>query len=220
MSADYFGRAVVENWPLLLEGYAMTAVISLLAMLLSLVLGTAVAGLRTSSVRPLRWLAAAYVECFRNTPLLIQLYFYFFGLTRLGLRLTAFQAGVTALAVYTAAYVAEVVRSGILSVDRGQRDAARALGLSYLQTQRFVVLPQALRTVLPPLGNLGIALVKNSALVSSIALADLLYVSDLIQSRTFRTFEVFTAVVVLYLSLTLPLALIVSRLERRLVVRR
>ena len=220
MATDYFGRAVVENWPLLLEGYAMTAVVSLLAMLLSLVLGTAIAGLRTSSVRPLRWLAAGYVECFRNTPLLIQLYFYFFGLTRLGLRLTAFQAGVAALAIYTAAYVAEVVRSGILSVDRGQRDAARALGLSYLQTQRFVVLPQALRTVLPPLGNLGIALVKNSALVSSIALADLLYVSDLIQSRTFRTFEVFTAVVVLYLSLTLPLALLVSRLERRLVVRR
>jgi putative glutamine transport system permease protein len=220
MATDYFGRAVVENWPLLLEGYAMTAVVSLLAMLLSLILGTVIAGLRTSSAVPLRWLGTAYVECFRNTPLLIQLYFYFFGLTRLGLRLTAFQAGVAALAIYTAAYVAEVVRSGILSVDRGQQDAARALGLSYLQTQRFVVLPQALRTVLPPLGNLGIALIKNSALVSSIALADLLYVSDLIQSRTFRTFEVFTAVVVLYLSLTLPLALLVSRLERRLVVRR
>jgi putative glutamine transport system permease protein len=126
MSADYFGRAVVENWPLLLEGYAMTAVVSLLAMLLSLVLGTAVAGLRTSSVRPLRWLAAAYVECFRNTPLLIQLYFYFFGLTRLGLRLTAFQAGVAALAIYTAAYVAEVVRSGILTAASGTPRARSA----------------------------------------------------------------------------------------------
>src|SRR5215211_6305212 len=213
---DYFGRAVVENLPLLLEGYRMTIVVSLLAMLLSLALGIVVAGMRTSPLAPLRWLATAYVEVFRNTPLLIQLYFYFFGLTRLGLRLSAFQAGVAALGIYTAAYVAEVVRSGVLSVDRGQRDAARALGLSYLQTQRYVILPQAIRTVLPPLGNLGIALVKNSALVSSIALADLLYVSDLIQSRTFRTFEVFTAVVVLYLSLTLPLALLVSRLERRL----
>ncbi len=220
MSADYFGRAVVENWPLLLEGYAMTVVVSLLAMALSLVLGTVVAGLRTSTLRPLRWLGTAYVELFRNTPLLIQLYFYFFGLTRLGLRLSAFQAGVAALAIYTGAYVAEVVRSGVLSVDRGQRDAARALGLSYLQTQRHVVLPQAIRTVLPPLGNLGIALIKNSALVSSIALADLLYVSDLVQSRTFRTFEVFTAVIVFYLSLTLPLALLVSRLERRLAVLR
>jgi putative glutamine transport system permease protein len=218
--ADYFGRAVVEHWPLLLEGYAMTVVISALSMLLSVVLGTLVAALRTSSVRPLRWLGTAYVELFRNTPLLIQLYFYFFGLTRIGLRLSAFQAGVAALGIYTGAYVAEVVRSGILSVDPGQRDAARALGLSYVQTQRFVILPQAVRTVLPPLGNLGIALVKNSALVSSIALADLLYVSDLIQSRTFRTFEVFTAVVILYLSLTLPLAFVVSRLERRLAVRR
>jgi putative glutamine transport system permease protein len=217
---EYFGRAVVENFPLLLEGYRTTVVVSLLAMLLSLALGILVAGMRTSPLAPLRWLATAYVEVFRNTPLLIQLYFYFFGLTRLGLRLSAFEAGVAALGIYTGAYVAEVVRSGILSIDRGQTEAARALGLSGFQTLRFVVLPQAVRTVLPPLGNLGIALVKNSALVGSIALADLLYVADLIQSRTFRTFEVFTAVVVFYLSLTLPLALLVSRLERRLAVLR
>jgi aspartate/glutamate/glutamine transport system permease protein len=217
---DYFGRAVVENLPLLLEGYRTTVVVSLLAMLLSLALGIVVAGMRTSPLAPLRWLATAYVEVFRNTPLLIQLYFYFFGLARLGLRLSAFEAGVAALGIYTGAYVAEVVRSGILSIDRGQTEAARALGLSGFQSLRFVVLPQAVRTVLPPLGNLGIALVKNSALVGSIALADLLYVSDLVQSRSFRTFEVFTAVVVFYLSLTLPLALLVSRLERRLAVLR
>jgi putative glutamine transport system permease protein len=218
--SDYFGRAVVENLPLLLEGYRTTVIVSLLAMLLSLALGILVAGLRTSGVAPLRWLAVGYVEFFRNTPLLIQLYFYFFGLTRLGLRLSAFEAGVAALGIYTGAYVAEVVRSGILSIDRGQTEAARALGLSGFQSLRFVVLPQAVRTVLPPLGNLGIALIKNSALVGSIALADLLYVSDLVQSRSFRTFEVFTAVVVFYLSLTLPLALLVSRLERRLAVLR
>jgi putative glutamine transport system permease protein len=217
---DYFGRAVVENLPLLLEGYRTTVIVSLLAMLLSLALGILVAGLRTSGVPPLGWLAAAYVEVFRNTPLLIQIYFYFFGLTRLGLRLSAFEAGVAALGIYTGAYVAEVVRSGVLSVDRGQREAARALGLNTLQTLRFVVLPQAVRTVLPPLGNLGIALIKNSALVSAIALADLVYVSNLVQSRTFRTFEVFTAVIVFYLSLTLPLAWLVSYLERRLAVLR
>jgi aspartate/glutamate/glutamine transport system permease protein len=218
--SDYFGRAVVENLPLLLEGYRTTVIVSLLAMLLSLALGVLVAGLRTSGVAPLRWLAVGYVEFFRNTPLLIQLYFYFFGLTRLGVRLSAFEAGVAALGIYTGAYVAEVVRAGILSVDRGQTEAARALGLSGVQSLRFGVLPQAVRTVLPPLGNLGIALVKNSALVGSIALADLLHVADLIQSRTFRTFEVFTAVILFYLSLTLPLAWLVSRLERRLAVLR
>jgi aspartate/glutamate/glutamine transport system permease protein len=218
--SDYFGRAVVENLPLLLEGYRTTVIVSLLAMLLSLVLGVLIAGLRTSGVAPLRWLAVGYVEFFRNTPLLIQLYFYFFGLTRLGVRLSAFEAGVAALGIYTGAYVAEVVRAGILSVDRGQTEAARALGLSGFQTLRLVVLPQAVRTVLPPLGNLGIALIKNSALVGSIALADLLHVADLIQSRTFRTFEVFTAVILFYLSLTLPLAWLVSRLERRLAVLR
>jgi len=218
--SDYFGRAVVENLPLLLEGYRTTVIVSLLAMLLSLALGTVVAGLRTSGVAPLRWLAVGYVEFFRNTPLLIQLYFYFFGLTRLGVRLSAFEAGVAALGIYTGAYVAEVIRAGILSVDRGQTEAARALGLSTFQALRFVVLPQAVRTVLPPLGNLGIALIKNSALVGSIAVADLLHVADLIQSRTFRTFEVFTAVILFYLSLTLPLAWLVSRVERRLAVLR
>ena len=218
--SDYFGRAVVENLPLLLEGYRTTVIVSLLAMLLSLALGILVAGMRTSGVAPLRWLAVGYVEFFRNTPLLIQLYFYYFGLTRVGVRLSAFEAGVAALGIYTGAYVAEVVRAGILSVDRGQTEAARALGLSNLQTLRFVVLPQAVRTVVPPLGNLGIALIKNSALVGSIALADLLHVADLIQSRTFRTFEVFTAVILFYLSLTLPLAWLVSRVERRLAVLR
>jgi putative glutamine transport system permease protein len=218
--SEYFGRAVVENLPLLLEGYRTTVIVSLLATLLSLALGILVAGLRTAGVAPLRWLAVGYVEVFRNTPLLIQLYFYFFGLTRIGLRLSAFEAGVLALGIYTGAYVAEVIRAGLLSVDRGQTEAARALGLSNLQTLRFVVLPQAIRTVLPPLGNLGIALIKNSALVGSIALADLLHVADLIQSRTFRTFEVFTAVILFYLSLTLPLAWLVSRLERRLAVLR
>src|SRR5215217_3773061 len=158
---DYFGRAVVENLPLLLEGYRTTVVVSVLAMLLSLALGIVVAGMRTSPLAPLRWLATAYVEVFRNTPLLIQLYFYFFGLTRLGLRLSAFEAGVAALGIYTGAYVAEVVRSGVLAVDRGQTDAARALGLTGPQALRFVVFPQAVRTVLPPLGNLGIALIKN-----------------------------------------------------------
>jgi putative glutamine transport system permease protein len=218
MPDDFFGRTVLENLPLLLEGYRTTVVVSVLAMVLSLVLGVVMAGLRTSGVRPLAWLAAAYVEVFRNVPLLVQIYFYYFGLSRLGLRLGAFEAGVTALGVYTGAYVAEVVRSGVLAVDAGQTDAARALGMTKIQTMRFVVLPQAIRTVLPPLANLGIALIKNSALVGSIALADLLYVSDLIQSRTFRTFELFTAVVVFYLSLTLPLAFLVNRLERRLAV--
>ena len=215
---DFFGRAVIENLPLLLEGYRTTVLLSLLAMLLALGLGTLMAGLRVSGIRPLGWLAAAYVQVFRNTPLLLQLYFLYFGLGRVGLRLGAFEAGLLALSVYTGAYVAEVVRAGILAVDRGQVEAARALALGNTQMLRLVVLPQAVRTVLPPLGNLGIALVKNSALVSAIALADLLYTADVINSRTFRTFEVFTAVAILYLTITLPLAWLVGWLERRLVV--
>lgn len=215
---DYFGRAIVENWGLILDGYRMTVIVSALSLVLSMLLGTLVAGLRTGALWPLRVLATAYVECFRNTPLLIQIYFYFFGLPKLGIRLDAFQVGIVAMSVYHGAYVSEVVRSGIRAIDAGQLEAARSLGLSYLQSMRFIVLPQAVRMVIPPLGTLSIALVKNSSLLYAVSLGELLFVATLLESRTFRTFEIFTALIVFYLSLTVPLALLVNWLERRTAV--
>jgi putative glutamine transport system permease protein len=175
--------------------------------------------LRTAPLRLTRILGAVYVEFFRNTPLLIQAFFYFFALPRLvmfGWRpaLSAFQVGAIALAVYTGAFAAEAIRAGITSIDRGQSEAARSLGLSYAETMRFIVLPQAFRIVLPPLGNLGIALVKNSSIMTAIALPEILNVSQTIEARTFRYQETFTAAVFAYLSLTLPLAWGVGRLER------
>jgi putative glutamine transport system permease protein len=183
---------------------------------LALVLGVVFGVLRVAPMAPLRALGTLYVEFFRNTPLIVQMYFAFFGLPWLGIRLPGFQAGFLALGVYTGAFVAEVVRAGILSVSRGQLEAARSLGLSYMQMMRHVVLPQAFATTIPPLGNLTIAMTKNTSIASAIAVPDVMYNGNLLNSRTFATYEIFGAVAAGYLALTLPLSVIVNRLERRL----
>jgi putative glutamine transport system permease protein len=172
--------------------------------------------LRSVPVRPLRAIGTAYVEFFRNTPLLVQTFFAYFGLGAAGVRLPAFAAAFLALGVYTGAFVTEAIRAGILAVDRGQYEAARSLGLSYVKMMRYVVLPQAFATTVPPLGNLAIALAKNTSLASSIAVADLLYNANLINSRTFATYEVFAFVGLCYLAITLPMSAALSQIERRL----
>ena len=211
-----FGTAAASNLPLLLDGLRVTVQLSALALALALALGVLFGVARSVPFAPLRALGTAYVEFFRNTPLLVQTFFAFFGLPAAGIRLPGFTAAFLALGVYTGAFVAEVVRAGILSVGRGQLEAARSLGLTYLQMMRFVVLPQAVATTIPPLGNLAIALVKNSSLASTIAVADVMYNGEIVNSRTFATYEVFGFVAVCYLALTLPMGAAVNALERRL----
>ncbi len=214
------------NWPALLHGYWLTILISALSMALALIVGAVMALLRTSEFRPMRWLSGAYVEVFRNTPLLVQLYFWFFALPRLphfdlpgvgtvNWLLSPFQAGVLGLTVYTGAYTTEALRSGLQTVDAGQTEAARALGLTYMQTRVYVVAPQALRIAVPLLTNILSALFRNSAIVSVIGVIELLAAADRIQQRNFQTFVLFTVAGVLYLSITLPLAWASARLERR-----
>jgi putative glutamine transport system permease protein len=190
--------------------------LAVLAFALALALGVAFGVLRVTPLAPLRAVGTAYVEFFRNTPLLVQTFFAYFGLPAVGIRLPGFTAAFLALGVYTGAFVAEVVRAGILAVGRGQLDAARSLGLSYAQTMRHVVLPQAIATTVPPLGNLAIALTKNTSLASTIAVADLIYVGGIVNSRTFATYEVYGFVALCYLALTLPMGAAVNVLERRL----
>jgi len=211
-----FGTAVGNNLPLLLGGLWVTIQLSLLAFALSVVLGIVFGVLRIVPVLPLRAIGTAYVEFFRNTPLLIQMFLAYFGLPAIGIRLPGYSAAFLALGIYTGAFVAEVVRGGILSVGRGQLEAARALGLTYLQMMRLIVVPQAIATTVPPMGNLVIAMVKNSSLASSIAVADLMYTGELVTSRTFATYEVLGFVAACYLALTLPLGVLVNVLERRL----
>jgi putative glutamine transport system permease protein len=210
------GTAVMNNLPLFWEGFRITVLLGVLALLLALVLGVIFAVLRSVPVRPLRAIGTAYVEFFRNTPLLIQTFFAYFGLGAAGIRLPAFTAAFLALGVYTGAFVTEAIRAGILAVDRGQYEAARSLGLSYGQMMRYIVLPQAFATTVPPLGNLAIALTKNTSLASSIAVADLLYNANLVNSRTFATYEVFAFVGLCYLAITLPMSAALNRIERRL----
>lgn len=224
-TGDYFGKGIVENWSLFLHGIGMTLNISFWAALISFAVGLVVALLRVTPSGGLKIVAAAFTEFFRNTPLLVQVYVFYFGLPRLGVRLRfnlfgmevsdSFASGILGLGLYTGAYVAEALRAGLLAVPRGQTEAARSLGLSLLQTLRLVVVPQAIRLVLPPLGNLYSAMLKNSAILSAIGVGDLMYQAYYVNNRTFRTFEVLTAVVLFYLALTLPMGFFVHWLETK-----
>jgi putative glutamine transport system permease protein len=218
------GGIAFEFPDLFFGGLWVTIQISVLGLAGALLVGTAIALLRVSPLAPLRFLGSAYVEFFRNTPLVVQLFFLFLGLPLLGLRFASdtfdniFRAAIVGMSLYHGAYVAEVVRGGLIGIDRGQIEAARSLGLSYVQTLREVQLPQTFRAVIPPLGNIAIALVKNTALASTIGVTDLLFGAEIVESRTFRAEEAFLTATLLYLALTIPLGGLVNLLERRLLV--
>lgn len=186
------------------------------ALILSFILGVIIAVFRISTVKLLRALGTAYVEYIRNIPLLILVFVFYNGLPSIGVNLDSFMAGGLGLGIYTSAFIAEAIRAGIQSVPKGHVEAARSSGLSYLQTMRFVVLPQAFKIVLPPLGNQFINLVKNSSILGVIAGGDLMYQADSINSETFQTVSVYLFVALFYLLLTIPLSLFVNYLERRL----
>ncbi|MEK7863534.1 MAG: amino acid ABC transporter permease, partial [Chloroflexota bacterium] len=156
----------------------------------------------------------------------LQLFFLFLGLPYLGFRFATdtfdsiFRAAITGMALYHAAYVAEIVRGGLLAVEKGQIEAARSLGLSYLGMLRYVQLPQTFRAVVPPLGNIAIALVKNTSLASTIGVAELLFAAEVVESRTFRAEEAFLAATIGFLLLTIPLGIAVNVLERRMQISR
>lgn len=221
-----FGKVIFDNWDLFWGGFLTTIWVSLCASGLALLIGSVVAVVRVTPSGGLKVAAITYTEFFRNTPFLVQALALYFGLPKLGIRLQfhlfglefdqPFVVGTLALALYTGAYVAEVIRSGLLSIPVGQTEAARSLGLSLVQTLYLVTLPQAVRLVIPPLGNLLIALIKNSSILASISLGELMFQASLVNNRTFRTFEVFTAVILFYLLLTLPLGWLLARLEAKL----
>jgi putative glutamine transport system permease protein len=211
-------NVLAENAGMLLAGLVVTVEVSVLALAIALVLGILVAVMRVAPLGPLRLLGTAYVEFFRNIPLLVQIFFLFFALPSAGITIPAFWCGVLALGVYTAAFVAEAIRSGIAAVPPGQLEAALASGLRYAQAMRLVVLPQAIRLTIPPLGNTVLNMIKNSSLVSAISIADILGSANLIGARTFSYVPLFVGAAVLYLALTLPTAYVVNALERRLAI--
>jgi polar amino acid transport system permease protein len=207
---------IVRSLPFLLRGAWITVQITFFALILGIILGTFVALARMSRQRWLSGLTYGYIELIRGTPLLVQIFLIFFGIPQLTQQpINEFVAGVLAFGINSSAYVSEILRSGIQSISKGQREAARSLGLSVWQTLRFIILPQAFRRVLPPLVNESISLLKNSSLLSAIAVVELTRAGQLVSSRTFKPFEMYLAVSVIYLIITLILSVIARRLEQR-----
>ncbi|PID41149.1 MAG: polar amino acid ABC transporter permease [Proteobacteria bacterium] len=199
----------------LLEGLWITVKISAVSMVFMLFFGMTTALFRLSSSPVARLIARAYLEVSRNTPLLIQLFFIYFVLGPV-LGLDRFFSAVLALSLFEGAYASEIFRAGIISVDRGQREAAESLGLKKKYIYRFIILPQAFRIILPPLTSQTISLIKDSALVSTIAIYDLTMQAQMLIAETFLTFEIWFTVAILYLVITISLSCFVTFLEKRM----
>ncbi len=201
----------------LMIGFILTLKISAVAIVFAIVLGTVLGICRLSSEPITRGIAFTFVEMIRNTPLLVQIYIiYFFAGSML--RLSAFAAGTAALAIFEGAYVGEIVRAGIQSIHKGQAEAARSLGMSYAKSMRHVILPQAFKRIIPPLAGQFISLIKDSSLVSVIALADLMFQGQQAVARTYSAFEIYFTVAFLYLVMTSTLSAATQYIERRLAV--
>lgn len=209
-----------ESLPFLLQGAWVTLRITALSLVFGILLGTLVALARMSPLRWLSGLTLGYIELLRGTPLLVQIFLIFFGIPQLTQQqINEFVAGVIAFSINSSAYVAEILRAGIQSIPKGQREAALSLGFSPTQTLRYIILPQAFTRVIPPLVNEGITLLKNSSLLSAIAVVELTRAGQLVSARTFKPFEMYLAVSLIYLVMTLVLSFIARRLEARWQVR-
>jgi glutamate transport system permease protein len=210
---------VRENADLFLDAFLTTLGLSLLAGLLALVLGTLLAAMRVSPIPPLRGLATVYVETLRNTPLTVVFFFIIFGLPQIDFVVGFFPGAVLSVGLYTAAFVCEALRSGVNAVSPGQAEAARALGLTFGQSLSAVVLPQAFRTVVPPLGNVLIAMVKNTSIAAGFSVSELSsLLPRLVNADAGDLTLVLVGVVVGYMVITLPSAAAVNRIERRVAI--
>jgi polar amino acid transport system permease protein len=205
-----------HRWALA-AGAAMTIQLTVLTMLLAVPGGILLAAMRLSGYRLVRWPATAFVEFFRCTPLVLQVYWAFYVLpTEFGLRLSGFATGLLALTLNVSAFNSETFRAGIASIRRGQGDAGLALGMSRFQVFRVVILPQALKRVLPVLATTWVALFKDTSLVSVIAVADLAYTAMQLRSRTFRILEMLTAMAVIYWAMGYPQAKLTDWIHKRM----
>jgi glutamate transport system permease protein len=212
---------IFDNFGLFLDGFLGTLRICFYAAVGSLVIGTLIAAFRVSPLPPLRWFGTAWVNLVRNCPLAVVLFAFAFGLPELGINGQYFWFGVTGLIVYTSAFVCEAVRSGINAVSPGQAEAARAVGLTFSQSLTSVVLPQALRSVVPPLGSVMIAMIKNSAIVGAFGVGgELFNVSGTLSGQGVSGLTSLVGVAIAYLFLTIPAGLLLGVLERRVAVAR
>ena len=207
---------VVNSFPLLLVGAGVTIKITALSVALGVVIGLFVGIARISRIKLLRVLAAIYVDFFRGTPLLVQIFLVYFALPVItGQRVDPFVAAIGSCGINSGAYVAEIFRAGIQSSDKGQMEAGRSLGMTWVQTMRYIIVQQAFKRVIPPLGNEFIALLKDSSLVSVIGFEELTRRGQLIIAKTYGSLEIWLSVAVIYLAMTLTISRFVAYLERR-----
>ncbi len=208
-------QLIQESIPALLQGLLVTIEISTIGCIIGFSLGTFFAIIQTSNIPFLHYLVNIYVTFIRGTPMLIQILFTYYLLPQLGITLPTIWAAIIAIGLNSAAYISQVIKAGISSVSKGQREAAQVLGFSTIQTIRYIVLPQAMRVVLPALGNELITLIKDSSLASIIGVAELTKQGRIIISRTYDAITIFFTVALLYLILTSLVSLFVMKLEQR-----
>lgn len=214
MNFDF--KMVVDAFPLLLIGAGITIQITALSVGFGMFIGLFMSIARLSSVKFIKILASMYVDFIRGTPLLVQIFLIYFAMPMLtGTRIDPFVAAITACSINSGAYIAEIFRAGIQSIDKGQMEAGRSLGMSWGQTMRYVIVPQAFKRVIPPLGNEFIAMLKDSSLVSVIGFEELTRRGQLIIASTYSPFEIWLAVAFIYLIMTLAISRLVSYLEVR-----
>ncbi len=215
---EFQTQLILHNWPALAAGLQMTLLITAAALLIGIVLGALVCAMRLAPVRWLRWAASVFINGFRTTPEMILLFWAYFCIPEIiGLNVSAVGAGVVTLGLVTGAYLAEIFRAGIAGLPRGQAEAARALGLHFVPRWRCVILPQALRGMMPPLMNYFTELVKNTTLLSAIGVSELSLRAYLLGGQTFRYIEFLTAIAIGYFLIIFPASLLSRRLETQTV---
>lgn len=213
---DFDFSLIANAFPLLLEGAVVTVKITAMSVGIGLLIGMFAGIARVSSFWPVRSAATVYVEFIRGTPLLVQLFLMYFALPILtGVRIDPFIAAIAACGINSGAYVAEIFRAGIESIDKGQMEAGRSLGMTWVQTMRYIIVPQAFKRIIPPLGNEFIAMLKDSSLVSVIGFEELTRRGQLVIARTYGSLEIWLSVAFIYLLMTLTISRFVAYLERR-----
>ena len=210
-----FWRDTVEFLPILMSGVALTIMVTIGSLLLSTVLGMVWALMRVSGIGVLTGFSGGLINVIRGIPIIVLLFYLYFVMPEFGVTLTALQAAILGLGIAYSAYQAENFRAGIEAIDKGQIEAAQAIGMSWWQTMRRVVLPQAVKIVLPPYGNIMIMMLKDSSQASTITVAELALQGKLIASSTFKNTSVFTLVALMYLTMSIPLILLVRHFEKR-----
>lgn len=201
--------------PSFVQGTIITVQLTVISLILSLVIGLFVALGKLSNNKFINKVCGVYISVLRGTPLLVQMMYVYFVLPDLGIALTAFQAAVVALSINESAYLAEIIRAGIQSIPKGQMEAAKSIGMDYSMAMRRIILPQAIRNVLPAIGNSAIVLIKNSSLGAVITVAEVMHNGNLLAAATYKNLQIFTMVAIIYWILHYPLALLVDYLEKR-----